>query len=64
MEPESISYITVLEDWEISPNNLKLLNKKLGAGQFGVVKKGQYTPANGDPVNVAVKMLKGTEYKE
>ncbi|XP_028393591.1 proto-oncogene tyrosine-protein kinase receptor Ret-like [Dendronephthya gigantea] len=51
-------YADVLEDWEISPNDLKVLNKKLGAGQFGVVKQGLYTPRNGDSEKVAIKMLK------
>ncbi|XP_028394333.1 tyrosine-protein kinase receptor Tie-1-like isoform X2 [Dendronephthya gigantea] len=51
-------YVDILEDWEISPRDLKVLNKNLGAGHFGVVKQGLYKPQNGDPERVAVKMLK------
>ena len=58
---ESISYIVLLEDWEIAPDKLKLLDKKLGGGQFGIVKQGLLTTEKGDPEIVAVKMLKSTE---
>ncbi|XP_028394324.1 ephrin type-B receptor 1-B-like isoform X2 [Dendronephthya gigantea] len=53
-----VVYVHVLKDWEISPNDLKVLDKNLGAGQFGVVKQGLYTPQNGEPEKVAIKMLK------
>ena len=60
LQPSEISYVTVLKDWEISPNCLHLLGKTLGAGQFGIVKQGSYTaPGNDNPELVAVKMLKG-----
>jgi hypothetical protein len=58
--PSTIPYVDILKDWEIAPNKLKILDKKLGAGQFGIVKQGLYTPSeNVDLVDVAVKMLKG-----
>ncbi len=57
---EELSYIVILGDWEISAARLKLEPKQLGAGQFGIVKQGLYTPSsNVDPEVVAVKMLKG-----
>ena len=57
---KKISYVGLLKHWQISPNRLRVLNKPLGAGQFGIVKKGIYTPSSGsDPKDVAVKMLKG-----
>ena len=56
----TLPYVVVLEDWEISPGNLKLLDKKLGEGQFGIVRQGLLTTGKGDEV-VAVKTLKGTE---
>jgi hypothetical protein len=49
----------LLEDWEIAPDDLKILDKKLGGGQFGIVMQGLLTTAKGDPEVVAVKMLKG-----
>lgn len=49
----------LLEDWEITADHLKLLDKKLGEGQFGIVKRGLLTTENGDPEDVAVKTLKG-----
>ncbi|XP_028390734.1 uncharacterized protein LOC114515639 isoform X2 [Dendronephthya gigantea] len=55
---ESISYIVLLESWEIAPDKLKLLDKKLGGGQFGIVKQGLLTIDKGDPEIVAVKALK------
>ncbi|XP_028419117.1 fibroblast growth factor receptor 4-like [Dendronephthya gigantea] len=55
---ESISYIVLLESWEIAPDKLKLLDKKLGGGQFGIVKQGLLTIDKKDPEIVAVKMLK------
>ena len=55
-----LSYVAVLEDWEIAPDNLKLLDKKLGKGKFGIVRQGLLTPRKGDPEIVAVKTLKGT----
>ncbi|CAB4032645.1 fibroblast growth factor receptor 3 isoform X8, partial [Paramuricea clavata] len=63
MEEESeegniISYICVLDDWEIEKENLTILNKKLGGGYFGVVKKGMYKEKENDGLVVAVKMLK------
>ena len=57
---EEISYIVLLEDWEIAPDKLQLLDKKLGGGQFGIVKQGLLTSGKGDPEAVAVKTLKGT----
>ena len=60
--PEIIlAYVVVLEDWEIAPNNLKLLDKKLGEGQFGIVKQGLLKTGKGDSEVIAVKTLKGTE---
>ena len=62
--PVTISYVNILKEWEIPPYNLKILDKKLGAGQFGIVKQGLYTPPEtGDPEDVAVKMVKGKEEK-
>ncbi|XP_028416183.1 fibroblast growth factor receptor 1-like [Dendronephthya gigantea] len=56
---KKISYVALLKRWQISPNRLKVLNKPLGVGQFGIVKKGLYSPqSGGDPKDVAVKMLK------
>jgi hypothetical protein len=60
-ETEEISYVVLLKDWESSPSQLKIQDRSLGAGQFGIVKQGFYTPEKGDPETVAVKMLKGTE---
>ena len=57
----TLPYVVVLEDWEIAPENLKLLDKKLGEGQFGIVRQGLLTTKNGDSEVVAVKTLKGTE---
>ena len=61
---EDISYVVLLEDWDILPNKLNVLDRTLGAGKFGIVKHGLYTPyENDDPLDVAVKMLKGTILK-
>ena len=49
----------LLENWDILPENLTLLDKKLGGGQFGIVKQGLLTTGNGDPEIVAVKTVKG-----
>jgi hypothetical protein len=49
----------LLEDWEIAPDDLNILDKKLGGGQFGIVMQGLLTTAKGDSEVVAVKMLKG-----
>jgi hypothetical protein len=57
--PDELSYIVLLEDWEIASDNLELLDKKLGGGQFGIVMQGLLTTAKGDSEVVAVKMLKG-----
>ena len=55
-----MSYVVLLKDWEISPSHLKVQDRSLGAGQFGIVKQGLYTPCEkSDPEIVAVKMLKG-----
>lgn len=58
-----MSYICVLDDWEIVKDNLTILDKKLGGGCFGVVKKGMYKQKDNDndadSQVVAVKMLKG-----
>ena len=51
----------MLKEWEILPSQLKVEKRSLGAGQFGIVKQGFYTSGKGDPVMVAIKMLKGTE---
>ena len=51
----------LLENWDIPPDNLKLLDKKLGGGQFGIVKQGLLTTGKGDPELVAVKTVKGTQ---
>jgi hypothetical protein len=41
-----------------------VLDRTLGAGKFGIVKHGLYTPSENDgPLDVAVKMLKGTILK-
>ena len=49
----------LLESWNIPPDNLKLLDMKLGSGQFGIVQQGLLTTGNGDPEVVAVKTVKG-----
>ena len=54
-----LSYVEVLEDWELAPCNLKLLDKKLGEGQFGIVRQGLLKSGKGDSEIVAVKTLKG-----
>ena len=51
----------LLENWDIPPDNLKLIDKKLGGGQFGIVKQGLLTTGKGDPELVAVKTVKGTQ---
>ena len=58
-EQEELSYVVLLKDWEISPSRLKLTDKKLGSGLFGIVKQGLYTSKNSTSEIVAVKMLKG-----
>ena len=58
---EENSYIALLEDWEIAPSKLKLLDKKLGGGKFGIVRKGLLTIETGSPEAVAVKTLKGAK---
>ena len=50
----------MLEDWGVTPDNLKLLDKKLGEGQFGIVRQGLLATGEGDSEIVAVKTLKGT----
>ncbi|XP_028411984.1 tyrosine-protein kinase receptor Tie-1-like [Dendronephthya gigantea] len=61
LQPEEISYVTLLIDWEISPNHLHIMEKTLGAGQFGIVKQASYAaPGHDNPELVAVKMLKDT----
>ena len=57
---DEISYIVLLEDWEIWPSKLKLLNKKLGGGLFGIVRQAIFTGDKGEPETVAVKTVKGT----
>ena len=54
-----MSYICVLDDWEIEKDHLTILDKKLGGGYFGVVKKGIYKEKENESLVVAVKMLKG-----
>ena len=56
-----LSYVEVLEDWGITPDNFKILDKKLGEGQFGIVRQGLLTTGKGDPEIVAVKTLKGAD---
>ena len=46
-------------NWEIPRERLEILETKLGGGQFGVVKKGNYLRRDGNKLPVAVKMLKG-----
>ena len=58
---EEISYIALLEDWEIAPSKLKLLDKKLGGGKFGIVRKGLLASETDSPEAVAVKTLKGAK---
>lgn len=57
--PEEVSYIVLLDDWEILRENIIILEKKLGGGQFGIVKQGLYSSGKNEPELVAVKMLKG-----
>ena len=59
VESQELSYISVLENWDIAPHNLKLLGKKLGGGRFGIVKQGLLTTKEGEPQVVAVKTVKG-----
>ena len=57
----TLTYVDVLENWEIAPGDLVLLDTKLGEGQFGIVRQGLLTTGKGDSEVVAVKTLKGTE---
>ena len=57
-----MSYICVLDDWEIKKEHLTILDRKLGGGYFGVVKKGIYKEKESNSLVVAVKMLKGVYY--
>ena len=52
----------LLQNWNIPPDNLKLLDKKLGCGRFGIVKQGLLTTGKGDPEVVAVKTVEGKLY--
>lgn len=55
-------YLTVLDEWEVPRDNLIITSKKLGAGQFGIVKKGTYKTSKDGKLcdkTVAVKVLKG-----
>ncbi|XP_022800127.1 macrophage colony-stimulating factor 1 receptor-like isoform X3 [Stylophora pistillata] len=47
-------------NWEIPRERLEILETKLGGGDFGVVKKGNYLRGDGNKLPVAVKMLKDT----
>ena len=58
---EELLYIVLLEDWEIASNKLKLLDKKLGEGKFGIVRMGLLTSEEGNPEAVAVKTFKGVK---
>lgn len=52
----------MVDDWEIKRDRLVITNKKLGVGQFGIVKKGTYRTTSEDETSdqpVAVKVLKG-----
>ena len=47
-------------DWELDWKNLRILDEPLGQGEFGIVNKGLYRQRDGQDMQVAVKMLKGT----
>ena len=52
----------MVDDWEIKRDRLVITNKRLGVGQFGIVKKGTYRTTSEDETSdqpVAVKVLKG-----
>ncbi|CAB4002293.1 fibroblast growth factor receptor 3-like, partial [Paramuricea clavata] len=55
-------YLTVLDEWEISRDQLSVTSMGLGSGQFGIVKKGTFRThdENGEDIDlpVAVKTLK------
>ena len=57
----TLTYVDVLENWEIAPGDLVLLDTKLGEGQFGIVRQGLLSTGKGDSEVVAVKTLKGIE---
>lgn len=56
-------YLTVLDEWEVSRDNLSVTNTSLGSGQFGIVRKGTFKTQdeNGKNIDlpVAVKLLRG-----
>ena len=56
-------YLTVLDEWEITREQLSVTSMGLGSGQFGIVKKGTFRThdENGEDIDlpVAVKTLKG-----
>ncbi|XP_046841787.1 fibroblast growth factor receptor 4-like [Xenia sp. Carnegie-2017] len=56
-ELRTMSYICVLDDWEINRKQLTITDSTLGRGCFGVVKKGIYHDKDQD-IYIAVKMLK------
>ena len=56
-----ISYVEVLEYWDTPPDYLKLQDKKLGGGQFGIVKQGLLTTKDCETEVVAVKTVKGIQ---
>ncbi|CAH1114612.1 unnamed protein product [Psylliodes chrysocephalus] len=46
-----------VDEWEIDTNKLAI-KEVLGGGAFGVVRKGWYTDAKGQEIEVAIKMLR------
>ena len=58
---EEIPCVEVVDKWEIRRENLTILEKKLGSGQFGIVMQGLIFRGKNESEVVAVKMLKGTK---
>ncbi|PFX12870.1 Protein sidekick-2 [Stylophora pistillata] len=54
-----LNQMDIDRNWEIPRERLEILETKLGGGEFGVVKKGNYLRVDGNKLPVAVKMLKG-----
>ena len=59
LDEENLSYVVLLDKWDIAPYNLTILDKKLGEGRFGIVKQGLLKTEGNDHAVVAVKTLKG-----
>ncbi|XP_028419198.1 myoblast growth factor receptor egl-15-like [Dendronephthya gigantea] len=59
---EDSEYLTVIDEWEMPREVLSITSRKLGSGQFGIVKKGTFrrSDANGENIDipVAVKVLR------